>query len=262
MENPVKDSARIDTDRVTKRILAHAAAFLSAHRDQEKAEKIGRTYGYFVSHPVASLNRKRLRALLEALQARSATLGRPLRVLDLACGGGLITCAIAELGHRALGIDLDADELRLARSFASERGLAGEFVQMNLLEDADWEKRAEAALGGKPDVVTLAYALHHFPRVEEFVTRISGWLEPGAIVLVNEENPQSPLFRLKHRVRTWIQHDTETEWHRSYSGWRALLESNRFRFTAERPVGLDPIPLLSRLAPLSCWSLVFAAERS
>lgn len=238
-----------------KTLIERADRFIKNH-PSEKA--LGPTYGYFTRHPVAPLNRKRLRMMLERLDRYRDALKRPLRVLDLACGGGLITCAIAARGHRVLGLDLSVDEIRLARLFAQKESLNGMFLQTDLLQNPNWEKMVEETLGGPPDVITLAYALHHLPGVEGFVERVSKWLPNGAVLLINEENPESPVFRLKHRVRTWIQKDTETEWHRTFAGWKEILEARGFRVDAV-PQGADLLPWIG---PLKSWSLVFSAERA
>jgi SAM-dependent methyltransferase len=246
---PVSETVKI--------MMARARSFLDRHPSDPA---VSRTFGYFTTHPVAPLNRRRLALILEELERISHRLERPLRVLDLACGAGLITCAIGSRGHRALGLDLDADEIRLARAFAQEEKQDAMFAQADLLGDPGWERMAEESLGGRPDAVTLAYALHHLPGVEKFVERLGAWLPAGAALLVNEENPLSPLFRLKHRVRGWIQKDTDVEWHRSFPDWSRLLEAHGFRVTAS-PVGADPLPALDRLWPEKCWSLVFLAQR-
>jgi 2-polyprenyl-3-methyl-5-hydroxy-6-metoxy-1,4-benzoquinol methylase len=234
-------------------VMKRAAAFRTRHAGEPR---VGNTYGYFTHHPVAPVNRARLRLLLDELGAIQARRGRPLRVLDLACGGGLISSTVAAAGHRVLGLDLDADEIRLAELFAREADYPARFRRTDLLADRDWERDAEKILEGPPDVTLLAYALHHLPGVEAFVTRLAAGLVPGAILLINEENPRSPLFRLKHVVRGWLQHDTETEWHRTYDGWRRLLEAGGLRVS--EPRGVDPIPGLP--APLR-WSLVFTAGK-
>ena len=244
------------TESVVKSVLGKARSFYRRHGDDRAARS---TFGYFTRHPVAPLNRRRLRMLADTTQDRAKALGRPLRVLDLGCGGGLITCTLAALGHRVLGLDLSQDEVRMARLFATEETLPGRFLRADLLEDSDWEKRSEETLGGKPDLVTLAYALHHLPEVETVIERLSWWLDPESVLLVNEENPRSPLFRLKHLIRTWIQKDTEVEWHRSFDGWKSILRDAGFA-VARLPAGADMIPILDRLLPERCWSLVFTAQ--
>ncbi len=254
MESP---TTRPDSTATVRKVTKAASSFLNRHRDEKG---VGATFGYFTRHPVARLNRKRLKILLETLDSRAQALKRNLRVLDLACGGGLITSAVAEMGHRALGLDLSPEEIHLAKLFAQEEKLNGMFLQTDLLKNPDWERTAQEILGGKPDAVTLAYALHHLPEVESFIERLGRWLDPGSLLVINEENPDSPLFRLKHRIRGWIQKDTDTEWHRSFANWKQLLESRGFQVET-RPQGMDLLPALPRINPEKCWSLVFTAQR-
>jgi hypothetical protein len=115
-------------------------------------------------------------------------------------------------------------------------------------------------LGGPPHFVVMAYALHHLPGVERFVAELSAKLPRGTVVLVNEENPYSPLFRLKHVVRRFLQGDTEEEWHRSRGGWAKLFTAAHFKDTAPTE-GADPLPGLASVMPSACWSLVFEFER-
>lgn len=248
-------NAQVATDTT----LRSARAFYDRHSDDEA---IAATYGYFTHHPFARLNAKRLRLIADVVAHRSADLGRELRVLDLASGGGLITCALAAQGHKTVGLDLSDDEIRMARSFAREELLAGDFAQADLINDDHWEGISESLLGGPPDIVTLAYALHHLPpdRVENFVTRLSGWLEPGALAVVNEENSRSPAFRAKHWLRTRIQHDTATEWHRSPTAWRSIFASNQFTVDSELAAA-DMVPAIATIAPSLSWSVVFTAMR-
>lgn len=246
-----------DLKASVSRILTLASRFKDRQAaDSSRRDALNRSFGYFTSHPVAPLNRRRMALILEAVEAESRKKDRALRVLDLACGGGILTSLIAMQGHRTLGIELDSDEVGLAKAFNQEAGLDGMFWKTDLIGDAFWERTAEQALGGKPDVVLLAYALHHLPQVEYFVDRLGRWLEPGSSLVINEENPESPLFRLKHRVRTWIQRDTEQEWHRTLGAWVRMLENHGFRAGQVR--GADLMP---GLRPENRWSLVFTATR-
>ena len=247
---------RIDTNEIANQTLSFAASFMKNHQSEKG---VGPTYGYFTKHPVAPLNRKRLKALLKAVESRSQNYDSKLRILDLACGGGIITCAMASLGHRVLGLDLSADEIRLARLFAQESKLNGIFQQCDLLKEG-WEKSVEETLGGKPDVITFAYALHHLPQLDLFLTRLQAWVTPGTVLIINEENPDSPLFQLKHRIRTWLQKDTEAEWHHTYLQWKQMLEAHGFE-TGPILNGCDILPGLGNAYPEKAWSLVFTASR-
>ena len=187
---PLPESSPESAERALRRVLRCAEQFTDRHL-QEPA--ISLTYRYFTHHPVAKLNQKRLQTLLQVVGRRSAELKRPLRVLDLACGGGLITCALASMGHRTLGLDLNPQEIRMARLFALEEKLDGMFAQTDLLGDPAWERSAQETLGGKPDIVCLAYALHHLPEISPFLKRLSRWLEPPRPAPhQRRENPLAP----------------------------------------------------------------------
>jgi SAM-dependent methyltransferase len=248
-------------------LLEEAARFHRLHRGRAAVRD---TFGYFTDHPVAPLNQRRLSKILEL----SASSGPPRRILDLACGAGLTTQALATLGpERCVGVDLESTTIQAAREFntflkrSGRRSCEPLFFAADLTDpEVSWETILGEALGGRPDAVVLAYALHHFdPKfVPSFLERLNRWLDPGAIVVINEENPWSPAFRLKHVVRGILQGDTEAEHHLGYSRWRGLMESAGF--AVGNPVALDPTPLagraFERLFPGLAWSLVFAARRS
>jgi SAM-dependent methyltransferase len=76
------------------------------------------------------------------------------RVLDVACGPGLVVCAFAALARHATGIDVTPAMLEQARRHADELGL----------ENVSWELGAVPPLpwpDGSFDVVVSRYAFHH-----------------------------------------------------------------------------------------------------
>ncbi len=250
----------VNIPTLTDEVLTHARGFIQANAipgasNSELRKRLGPTFEYFTSHPVAPLNRRRLELML----GRIARIGKP-RVLDLACGGGLITSAISRLGGKTLGLDINPSEIELARKFAAFGKYDARFEAIDLLGNPQWYAEVEKILGGAPHFVVMAYALHHLPGVEQFVVELSAKLPPGAVVLVNEENPVSPVFRLKHVVRGFLQGDTEEEWHRTRGGWAKIFKQTRFKDTA-RTEGADLLPGLPKLWTGACWSLVFEFER-
>ncbi len=65
------------------------------------------------------------------------------RILDLGCGPGRHSLALARLGHRVTGVDATGPYLELARSRAMEEGLTIDFVHDSMLNF-----RREAAFDG------------------------------------------------------------------------------------------------------------------
>jgi 2-polyprenyl-3-methyl-5-hydroxy-6-metoxy-1,4-benzoquinol methylase len=182
--------------------------------------------------------------LLGRVQELSRELGRPLRLVDLASGAGVLTCAVSQLGHRALGIDADAESVHWAKLFAQEQKCDALFWRADLIQDPFWEQTVAETLGGRPDVILLTDALEFLPQSEFFLDRLSRWLEPGTRLIVSEPNPRALLSR-----RTGKDYET----------WRQLLEARGF--VVDRPAGIDRFRWLERLAPGRCSSLVFNARR-
>lgn len=68
-------------------------------------------------HPIALLraeNRFRVPWILEKVKAHFE---RPVKALDLGCGGGILTHALAEAGHDVCGIDLSENSLEVGRRY-------------------------------------------------------------------------------------------------------------------------------------------------
>ncbi len=242
------NSDSIEIENIIKR----AESFLTQNPGNKALDS---TFGYFTHHPFSPLNQKRLKTILQIIKNRA-----PERVLDIACGGGLVTSAIAAMDIKTLGVDINPEEIRLAEMFTKNDKNKATFLLLDMITDPNWESQVEKILGGKPQAIVLAYALHHLPHVEIFLKRLGQWMEPDTILIINEENPLSPTFRLKHALRTWIQKDTETEWHKSFRRWKKLLEQSGFN-VSHQVTGLDMAPLVGTLIPHLSWSLVFTAYK-
>lgn len=91
---------------------------------------------------------------------------RPLRVLDLACGGGDTAIDLARMARRrgiALsveGCDLNPEAVRIAALNAARRGTAVRFFQADALADP-WAEGPGAASPDGYDVVLCSLFLHH-----------------------------------------------------------------------------------------------------
>ena len=243
-----------------KSILENALKFSISRKEHPL---IGNTFKYFTTHPVAGLNKKRLLGILSRV-SRIVESWHYARIMDVASGGGLISSAIAEslrgmYGNSCsvVGVDINSSELELARSFAEHYGYPVSFIRADVVNETSWKNQVEQELSGPPNVVILAYALHHLPNVSQFLDNLYGWLPNDSILIINEENPISPIFRLKHIVRTLIQNDTKEENHHSFEEWRALLVSSGFE--VDNPEGLD---ILCYVPDKYRWSILFNARKT
>lgn len=117
------------------------------------------------------------------LRRLSRDLGRPLRVADIACGGGDVTLALANAARRAesgwtfAGFDLSPTALDLARDRAARRGISAEFHQLDALQ---------SPLPEDCDALICSLFLHHLD--ESDAVALIGRLTGAArhLVVIND----------------------------------------------------------------------------
>ena len=112
------------------------------------------------------------------------------RVLDVGCGGGILTDSMARKGARALGIDLAGKPLKVAMLHAIEAQTAG----VEYREVAAEALAAEAP--GSFDVVTCMEMLEHVPDPGSTVKACAALVKPGGWVFFStiHRNPKAFLF--------------------------------------------------------------------
>lgn len=127
------------------------------------------------SRPLHDLNPVRLGYIAERAVLKGA------RVLDVGCGGGLLSEAMARAGADVVGIDLAPAVLEVARLHLLESGLKVDYR----------ETGAEAlaqAMGGQFDVVTCLEMLEHVPDPASVIRACADLLRPGGRLFVSTLN--------------------------------------------------------------------------
>jgi 2-polyprenyl-6-hydroxyphenyl methylase / 3-demethylubiquinone-9 3-methyltransferase len=109
-------------------------------------------------------------------------------VLDVGCGGGILSDAMARRGARVLGIDLAAKPLKVAQLHALEAGT--EAVEYR-------EVAAEALASEMPaqfDTVTCMEMLEHVPDPSSIVQACATLAKPGGWVFFSTINRNAKAF--------------------------------------------------------------------
>jgi 2-polyprenyl-6-hydroxyphenyl methylase / 3-demethylubiquinone-9 3-methyltransferase len=122
---------------------------------------------------------------LAYITARAALDGEP--VLDVGCGGGILSESLARAGARVLGIDLAREALATARLHALGEGLSVEYQ----------ERSAEALAAERPGgfaVVTCMEMLEHVPDPGSVVGALARLIRPGGSVFVSTINRGARAF--------------------------------------------------------------------
>jgi ubiquinone/menaquinone biosynthesis C-methylase UbiE len=99
------------------------------------------------------------------------------RVLDVACGPGVLTRAFADVCSEVVGCDVTQALLDKARAGAARRGLA----------NASFQQGDATALPFKDDSFSLAScraAFHHFPEPERVLSEMVRVVRPGGRLLI------------------------------------------------------------------------------
>src|SRR6478609_2512045 len=114
------------------------------------------------------------------------------RVVDIGCGGGILTDSMARKGANVLGLDLAGKALRVAQLHALEAGTP----------DVEYREISAEALAAEQseqfDVVTCMEMLEHVPRPESVVQACARLVKPGGWVFFStiNRNPKAFLFAI------------------------------------------------------------------
>jgi len=127
---------------------------------------------------------------LDWIQTLKPLMGK--QVLDVGCGGGILSDAMARVGAHVTGIDLATKSLKVAQLHALETQTPNVSYR---------EVSAEALAAEKPasfDVVTCMEMLEHVPDPASVVKACATLVKPGGWVFFStlNRNPQSFLFAI------------------------------------------------------------------
>lgn len=111
------------------------------------------------------------------------------RVLDVGCGGGILSESMARRGADVLGIDLGDRPLQVAELHALETGVRVEYERIAVEALALRERR-------QYDVVTCMELLEHVPDPESVVRACATLVRPGGWVFFSTINRNAKAFAL------------------------------------------------------------------
>ena len=142
---------------------------------------------------------------------------RGLRLLDIGCGGGLLSEPMARLGFDVVAADASARNIGTASTHAREQGLAIDYRETSA--------EALAARGERFDVILNMEVVEHVADLDLFLASCAAMLNPGGIMFV---------ATLNRTMKSWALAIVGAEY---VLGWlpRGTHDWNRFI----RPMELD-----------------------
>ena len=123
---------------------------------------------------------------LAYIRERAGLAGR--KVLDIGCGGGLLSEAMAKDGAEVTGIDMVPEALSVARQHAGRSDLA---IDYQLSTAEDWAQHH----GSQYDVVTCMELVEHVPDPSVLVAACAQLVHPGGDLFFATVN-RTPLANL------------------------------------------------------------------
>ena len=126
---------------------------------------------------------------VDFIDARAPVRGKT--VLDVGCGGGILTEALAARGAHVTGIDLGKAPLAVANLHLKESGLRVDYRRVSA-EDLAHERPAGF------DIVTCLEMLEHVPDPASTIAACATLVKPGGHVFFStiNRNPKSWLFAI------------------------------------------------------------------
>jgi 2-polyprenyl-6-hydroxyphenyl methylase/3-demethylubiquinone-9 3-methyltransferase len=123
-----------------------------------------------------------------------------LRILDVGCGGGLLSEPLARLGATVTGIDAGGENIGIARAHADQSGL-----------EIDYRVTTAEALttaGAAYDAVLAMEIIEHVDNVPLFMQACAGLVAPGGLLFVASINRTPRAWALAvfaaERVLRWL----------------------------------------------------------
>lgn len=200
--------------------------------------------------PLHMLNPCRLDYLVTQIAAqfgRDLKAPRPfdgLRLLDIGCGGGLLSEPMARLGATVVGADAAGGNIPVARLHAEQSGLEIDYRHC-AAEDL-------AAAGERFDVVLAMEIIEHVADPQGFTNTCAELLAPGGLMFCStmNRNPKSYMMAIigAERVMRWLPVGTHD--------WSKFVTPDEL-YALIRTAGLDPVDRKGMVFnPLSWrWSL-------
>ncbi|MDT8345785.1 MAG: bifunctional 2-polyprenyl-6-hydroxyphenol methylase/3-demethylubiquinol 3-O-methyltransferase UbiG [Thermohalobaculum sp.] len=184
--------------------------------------------------PLHMLNPCRLGYAVEQIaltHGRDPAARRPfegLRLLDIGCGGGLLSEPMARLGASVTGVDPAERNIPVARIHAQRMGLEIDYRVATA--------EALVAAGESFDVVLNMEVVEHVPDPQAYLNACAALVRPGGIMICStlNRNPKSYLMAIvgAEQIMRWLPRGTHD--------WRKFITPDEL-FAMISAAGLVPV---------------------
>ena len=154
--------------------------------------------------------------------ARKLDCLKDLRILDVGCGGGILSEPLARIGASVVGADPSAENIEAASAHARESGVAVDYRATTAEE--------LAAANEKFDIVLAMEVVEHVSDVALFVNTCAAMVKPGGLMIAATINRTMKSFALAivgaEYVLRWLPRGTHQ--------WDKFVTPNELEIAFER----------------------------
>lgn len=151
-----------------------------------------------------------------------------LRLLDIGCGGGLLSEPMARLGAEVVGVDAAARNIPVAALHAAQSGLQIDY-RVGTAEDL-------AAAGERFDVVLNMEVVEHVADPQAYLAACAQLLRPGGLMVLSTLNRTARSFAMAIIGAEWVMRWLPKGTH----DWARFITPDEV-YALIRGAGLDPV---------------------
>ncbi len=142
----------------------------------------------------------RIKYIIDQIKPRNL---KGLKILDIGCGGGLVSESLAKLGGNVTGVDFVENNINIAKNHSLSNNLEIEYKCI----DAENEN-----IKNKYDIIILFEILEHLENWKTFVSKIKQNLNKDGIIILStiNRNIYSKIFaiHIAENILNWIPKGT------------------------------------------------------
>jgi 2-polyprenyl-6-hydroxyphenyl methylase/3-demethylubiquinone-9 3-methyltransferase len=214
--------------------------------------------------PLHKFNPVRLKFIRETVTAhvrRDAKSLRPferLSLLDIGCGGGLLSEPMSKMGFKVTGVDPSEKNIGTARAHAAQSGAVVEY------RVADAETLAQE--GQSFDVVLNMEVVEHVADLRGYLESTAALVKPGGLMFVATLNRTLKALALAkvaaEYILRWLPPGTH-DWDKfvAPAELRAMLEDSGLKVLKTQGIAFDPLGWDWRLSNDTDVNYMVVAER-
>lgn len=181
-----------------------------------------------------------------------------LSIVDIGCGGGILSEPLCRLGASVTGLEPAAKNLAIARAHAAEQGL-----------DIDYRPdtaEAMVAAGHRYDVVCALEVVEHVVDMEAFIATVAELVKPGGLLIISTLNRTLKSFGLAiigaEYVLRWVPQGTH-QWEKFVQPkeLRAAIGATGLKVTETAGMIYNPLARKWRISSDTSVNYIMAARR-